>query len=435
MDSVYRIFVSASKQTLERERDSVNQAILLSHNLPISMEFFVSSNNTSTLKKCIDSINESDAVLLMLKERYGTYIKSQEVRDTFSDGCPLQKAGLCKGCKSQEKKCKYSYTHFEYLYAKHRGKIVYVLHKDSPVEEYDRNMQRFVDGIHSSGAYNIYTDEQNFDRESATIISRIIDDCKKDASLGLVPAKDVQNINMLQEQIAFLEDGYFDGLIPQKNYMGCIRTSKLVFYVYKEFLLRKQKHNIDFSIHINTANKNFDGSLTVETVNANAYVRYDHGSGFSDFHKCHINEKSYGREYLNCNIEFKRTDGMRLQIEPGSRIGIFYTYTVDEHLYGNEIGRKTSPFFEETVLEILNKGELSVECSEKRGFDHFLVEECMDDTQNSFLLTILKDDEFNKYIDAIYSVGQIVDYNLNQIRVPNISPKRIVHFYVKWEEI
>lgn len=440
MKHVFRIFISASKQTLEYEREAVIENILLQNCIPVTMEYFINSNNITTLKACINSIDISDAVILILKSRYGSKIDYTEIQNTFPNGCPLD-GTMCGKCKGV---CNLSYTHFEYLYAKLNNKVLYVI---SNISETTEEIKVFSNDTQRQGCYNVYTDKNSFNAKSTAIISNIVQECNADNSLGLVPATLVTEIPSLRQRIDFLENNFYNGFIPQKNLMGCLmvkNTEDLVFYVYKELQLKEPRTGFDFSIHINIGDKS-NVTLTKNFVGAHAYVKYNSGGEFTPFYECQINEKSYGHEYLNCHIEFLKQNNIRLPIKKGNIVGIFYTYKVNKVLYGNEIGRQTSPFFEETLVELMydkDKNNLIFDCFEKfennfidiEGYDSDKITPCA----VSFLENVLSNQELKKYFFDMYDCGELSEYIIKDIIVPEFRDengcRRLSHFYVKWSD-
>lgn len=440
MERIFRIFISATKQTLEYERDALINNILLQNCIPVTMEYFVNPNNITTLGACINKIDKSDAVILILKSRYGSKIDYAEIESTFPDGCPL-KHTMCEKCTG---KCILSYTHFEYLYSKLKKKVLYVI---SNVAETSDEIKVFSDDAQRKGCYNVYTDLNSFNAKSTTIISNIIRECNAYNNLGLVPAVLVEDLPNLQQRINFLESNFYNGFIPQKNLMGCLmvqNTDDLIFYVYKELKLKENRTGFDFSIHINIGDKS-EVTLTKSFVDAHSYVKYKTNDNFTPFYECQINEKSYGHEYVNCHIDFLKQNNIRLPIKKGDVVGIFYTYKVNKVLYGNEIGRQVSPFFEETLIELVyakNKKTLSFDCFEKVENNFIDVEgldsEKIQPSNRSFLSKILSEQELQKYLIDTYSCGKLSDYIIKEILVPEFFDenchRRLSHFYVKWSD-
>lgn len=445
MDRIFRIFISSSKQTLEYEREALINNILRQNCVPITMEYFINSNNITTLGVCINKIDNSDAVILILKTRYGSKIGRSEIERTFPNGCPLEET-MCKECTGD---CNLSYTHFEYLYSKLKHKVLYVIGK---INKSSGKIRTFFEDAQKNGCYNLYTDLNSFNSTSAAIISKIVQECATDNSLGLVPASFVKDLPNLQQRINFLENNFYNGFIPQKNLMGCLMVQDaddLIFYVYKELKLKEHKSGFDFSIHINIGDKS-DVDLSKNFVAAHSYVKYGTADDFTHFYECQINEKSYGREYLNCHIDFiKQDDSLsvktRLPIKKGDIVGILYTYKVNKRLYGNEIGRKISPFFEKTLVELVyakDRKELSFDCFEKVE-NSFIDVEGLDSKKikpndKSFLQDILSTEELNSYLISTYNCGDLSNYLIKEIQVPEFfdeyGNRRLSHFYVKWSE-
>ncbi len=444
MERIFKIFISATKQTLEYEREALINNVMLQNCIPVTMEYFVNPNNKTTLSACIDNIDNSDAVILILKSRYGSKIEYDEIKNTFPNGCPLKNT-LCKKLTGDcTKGCKLSYTHFEYLYAKLKKKVIYVI---GNLKQTSNEIKALFNDARE-GCFNVYSNLGEFNSTSTTIISKIIKECSTDDSLGLVPSVLVKDLPELKQRVNFLESNFYNGFIPQKNLMGCLmvrNTDNLVFYVYKELKLKESRTGFDFSIHINIGDKS-ESALTKSFVCAHAYVKYkSNNNKFSNFYECQIDEKSYGHEYLNCHIDFLKQNNVRLPIKKGDFVGIFYTYKVNKALYGNEIGRQISPFFEETLVELsyAKSGKpLAFDCFEKVE-NNFVDVEGLDSvnikpSNASFLNKILEGDELQKYLIDRYDCGKLSEYEIKKIRVPEFfddnKRRRLSHFYVKWSD-
>lgn len=447
MEKIYQIFISATKKNMEVERINLINSLLLQNCYPVTMEYFISSHEISTLKACLNAIDRSDAVILLLKDNYGEKISKVMIESSFIKGCPFKEKGLCK-CNSG-KYCNYSFTHFEYKYSFLKKKIIYVLFHNSLLIRNNNSieLENFKKDTNINGSYNVY-DDNDFDSISSAVISKIKNDCKERKNFGLIKVDNCSETCSLKNRISLFEKNIFDGLEPIKNYMGCIiKEDDLIFYVYKESKLLREKHGFDFSIHINTdQNEDFKGKLTREMIDAHAYVRYTHAQGFKEFTECIIQEKSYGKEYLNCHIEFAKKSGVKLPIVRNTTIGVLYTYHVNKNLYGNEIGRKTSPFLEDTVVELRypDSQPHTFECFEKRDNDLIILDDNgiqnSKQSDNSFLDSILSESKMK--IEDIFS---IYDKNINfrnlktiTINVPTHSidgNAQTIHFYVRWEKI
>lgn len=443
MVKTYRIFISSTKKNMSKERSLLINSILMNHCHPVTMEYFVNSNNTSSLTACVDAIDESDAVILMVKDNYGELIHKYEIENTFQDGCPLYKNGSCK-C-SDGNTCKYSYTHFEYLYSCLYSKVVYVLVHDSLFLNNDsQSTFDFMQEAKQRGGYNVYSDE-NFGVVSSAVISGIKSKCESDELSGLVSAKYYFDLINTKNKLYSFEKNYMNGFVPIKNYMGCIiQEEDLVFYVYKELNMLESKQGFDFSIHINTEQADFKDKLTKDFIQAHAYVRYSKKEEFSGFFECNINERSYGREYLNCHIDFVNKNNQELPISKEKTIGVLYTYKVTKKLYGNEIGRKTSPFLEETLVELgcCKENALNYQCMQKVNNKYRLIDFPNDShpkvTNNSFLENILKNhEEFNHIFNNYFSPEDLDNIKYVNIPVSNMTANikdELVHFYVRWED-
>lgn len=260
---------------------------------------------------------------------------------------------------------------------------------------------------------------------------------QKNESLGLIPAERLKDFEKLNKRISVLEDNASNGLAILQNYMGClINKDTLHFYVYKKMHLLRAKDRINFSIHMNSAENGFDGILSTEYVKAKAYIRYKKrdSTKFSDFYECKISERSYGTEYLYCYINFRDDQNILLPIEKDDELDILYTYQVDQKLYGREIGRKSSVFFEDLIVELgyLPGSRIEFYCVEENdgnyirvdGKDYNHIEEgksiVLEKCKNIDLFEGLSIDKF--IFKTIY---------LNSKKINN-GFESTVHYYVKW---
>lgn len=71
MKKIYRIFVSSTKQDLEKEREKVNQTILRKKHHVLCMETF-NSANCPPWELCKETIDQADYFVLILSQKYGS---------------------------------------------------------------------------------------------------------------------------------------------------------------------------------------------------------------------------------------------------------------------------------------------------------------------------------------------------------------------------
>lgn len=244
---------------MEKERKKLIESILFHKCLPITMEYFTGEHGVFSLNLCKTAIEESDAIILVLKDFYGSFVKREEVNACFPDGMPFKHPR------------KFSYTDFEYMYAKYLGKTIYVLiEKNKQIS--DPFQVSFIDSIKNSGFVSFFKDYNEFTSSSSIAINQILIECQKNNSLGLISAKRLEDFENLHNRICVLEDNANNGLAILQNYMGClIYEDKLYFYVYKKMHLLRKKDRINFSIHMNSAESGFKGVLSVDYVKAKAY--------------------------------------------------------------------------------------------------------------------------------------------------------------------
>lgn len=120
----YKIFVSSTKCLLMKERRIVIDAILNAGHFPIAQEFdFQDENGVLTIEKCKQKLNESDAVILLINNWYGSIIGSS----AQCNSCVVK--NICS-YSNKDNSCAISYTHFEYLLATQQKKKVYILKKE-----------------------------------------------------------------------------------------------------------------------------------------------------------------------------------------------------------------------------------------------------------------------------------------------------------------
>ena len=138
MDRVFRVFISSVGTMLKEERQEIIDEVLHSNNLPIHMARFVGPNKDSiqVVKKYLDMC---DVVVFVIGHLYGKIVKLKK------NDCPIK--DFCNKCTGD---CIISYTHFEYLYAKHHNKVCYcfVLDKYADKEVFEKNLKKKVKKVH-----------------------------------------------------------------------------------------------------------------------------------------------------------------------------------------------------------------------------------------------------------------------------------------------
>jgi hypothetical protein len=213
-DRCYSVFVSAPF-SLKRERSVAMESILLTNNIPITLEFVpVKSSNT---KEIISrAISESDIYIALLGHRYGTVLKEE-------DGSKI------------------SFSEWEYEFAKHNGiyTIVFLqdrseLHKkrndlrrgqtgDRHEIENESRLHAFYEKLSHSGNIIGYWSEDRLSDLSAKITSSIL---KASAYLketqpekGWIRAKSEKAEDIIDEEDMVGEVGIVYGIknIPDGN--------------------------------------------------------------------------------------------------------------------------------------------------------------------------------------------------------------------------
>lgn len=128
----YRIFISSCSKLLIEERLKLSNLILKKGHLPVGMEYdFGGANTMLSLSIDKDKLKNSDCVIIILSHLYGEII-NKKIGGRKDKECPFSIEATddfphenCDSCHSQS--CHISFTHFEYLFAVHIGKPVYVI--------------------------------------------------------------------------------------------------------------------------------------------------------------------------------------------------------------------------------------------------------------------------------------------------------------------
>lgn len=128
----YRIFISSCTRLLTEERKVLINLILKKGHLPIGMEYdFGGANTVLSISIDKEKLYNSDCVILILSHLYGEIIgkkiggKKEMECPFLSDGTDNYPHDNCDSCYGNT--CHISFTQFEYLYALHIGKPVYVI--------------------------------------------------------------------------------------------------------------------------------------------------------------------------------------------------------------------------------------------------------------------------------------------------------------------
>lgn len=247
--------------------------------------------------------------------------------------------------------------------------------------------------------YNKYSDYTKVDEKKESLSYSIIGELKKICDF------DKSDLEADNKRIAFLEMNSMDGFKLTKNYMGIIMPfvgDIYKLYVYKEFKLLKENDSIKCKIHINKSNVNTNLILNKEELRLQAYISYKSGRGdFKEFHKCEIiDEISKGEEYLQFRLYFYKYQHdrkVKLPINAGDTIAIFYTYQVYCAYYGNELVRKTSVFTDSAL-----SCEIVYPKKNEKLYDFCFYER--EDNKQATLLDDLEECMEHRTVSALYDV-------------------------------
>ena len=285
------------------------------------------------------------------------------------------------------------------------------------IENHIKKNEELVSRLHENDLiirYNKYNEHIKIDEKKESLSYLIIEELKKICNF---------NKNSLEydnKRIAFLEMNSMDGFKLIKNYMGIIMPyvgDIYKLYVYKEFKLLKEKDSIKCKVHINKNSINSKSILSKSGLKLQAYLSYKSGnSSFKKFIKCDIvDEISKGEEYLQFRIHFyKIQHGMKvkLPINTGDKLAIFYTYQVYCAYYGNELVRKTSVFTDsdlscEIVYPRKNENLYDFGFYEREDNKQATllddIGQCMEHRNSSVLYQIQKEHNFKKLLDDYFS--------------------------------
>ncbi len=242
-----------------------------------------------------------------------------------------------------------------------------------------------------------------------------------------------------------------DGYKLIKNHMGIIMPyvgDIYKLYVYKEFKLLKEKDSIKCRIHINKNAIHSNLILSKKGLKLQAYISYKSGSSdFKEFIKCDIiDEISKGEEYLQFRLYFyklKHDMKVKLPINEGDTIAIFYTYEVYCAYYGNELVRKTSVFTDSTLsCEIMypKKNEKLYDfCFYERDNKQATLlddlKEYMEHSNASMLYRIQKEYKFKNILDDYFNETNYTYLHINYkkwISAHKNDCEQIYQFVASW---
>lgn len=299
------------------------------------------------------------------------------------------------------------------------------------VERHISKNEELVSRLHKYNLvirYNNYNEYIKIDDKKESLSYSIIGELKKMCNF------DKNSMEADNKRIAFLEMNSMDGFKLIKNHMGIIMpyvgdTYRL--YVYKEFILLKEKDSIKCKVHINKNSINSNSILSKSGLNLQAYISYKcKSSEFKEFIKCDIvDEISKGEEYLQFRIHFYKNQHnkkVKLPIHTGDTLAIFYTYQVYCAYYGNELVRKTSVFTESDL-----SCEIVYPEKNEKLYDFVFYER--EDNKQETLLDDLEEYMEHRNISILYQIQK--EHNFKNILDDYFSDKNSTYLqidYKKW---
>lgn len=320
---------------------------------------------------------------------------------------------------------------------------------DKLVKDHIEKNEELVYRLHENNLiirYNKFGSFTKIDDSKESISPSVIGELKKICNFGNSSSETVDS------RIAFLESNISKGLKLEKNYMGVLLPhigDVYKLYVYKEFVLLKDKDSIKCKIHINNVNKVFDSALDKGKLNLKAYISYkSKHSAFKDFMECDvIDEISTGEEYLQFRLHFytyKHEEKVKLPIKKGDTVAIFYTYQVYCAHYGNELVRRSSIFPDaELCCEIIyptkNERLYDIDFYDRDDTGQLTVldnwEEYINRESSSILYKVYNGGQFKKVLDRYFNAKRNtflqIDYK-KWISKHTSTYERIYHFVAKW---
>lgn len=116
-----RIFVSSVGAMMDEERTILRELIWRNGHIPVAMEGFSGNHGQTSIDVMKDNLDHADVVIFVLGFTYGSIIGE----GLGCVECPVQ--SCCDAKRNKTGNCSISYTHFEYLYAKHKNILSYCI--------------------------------------------------------------------------------------------------------------------------------------------------------------------------------------------------------------------------------------------------------------------------------------------------------------------
>lgn len=256
---VYRIFVSSCSRLLTEERKILANLIVKKGHLPRGMEYdFGGANTTLSISIDKEKLQNSDCVIFILSYLYGEII-NKKIGGKKDNECPFSSNATdnfphdnCDSCYA--KACHISFTHFEYLFATHIGKPVYVIVNENYDDQKafeecheawkksggsdcltlwgqgrDKN-RRFIDSVEQFHRFS-YKQKDEFEKTCNDVLNTILHDLEKSEydSLGLVPCSmqgpDIfKPITFFNQDVRPKETTFFETIKDAKKFYFMART-------------------------------------------------------------------------------------------------------------------------------------------------------------------------------------------------------------------
>lgn len=215
-ERIFRVFISSCSLLLEEERKYLTNAILQKGHLPVAMEFdFGGANTALSIEIDKNKIDESDCVVVILGHVYGEIINNK-IGGAKGTVCPFSAKAdetypheNCDSCYNK-RTCHISFTQFEYLYAIHTQKPVYVIVNENYDSQSDfeqkyqewkktssreclqlwgegrRKNKQFIKDVKQRACF-LYSSFEQFKDQCVHVLDKAVTDLEQKADGGLVP--------------------------------------------------------------------------------------------------------------------------------------------------------------------------------------------------------------------------------------------------------
>lgn len=271
----YRMFISSCSRLLTDERKKLIELILKKGHHPVGMEFdFGGANTRLSISIDKEKIQNADCVIFILSYLYGEIIK-KKIGKNKEEECPFVKQGRannnyphanCDSC--YEDSCHISFTHFEYLYAIHLGKPIYVIVNDnygnqeafqlehehwkasggSDCWKYwgqgqEKNSQ-FIESVEQRHRYS-YNKKEDFEKVCNDVLDAVINDLQKPEykSFGLLPCSaNLEPEDGIHKPIVFFNQNIRP---PETQFYETIKNAKKFYFMARTGITFLSRYNQD----------------------------------------------------------------------------------------------------------------------------------------------------------------------------------------------